>query len=245
MDWFENDQFWVRFAPIMFDAERWEDTPWEVDNLLKLTGLHAGGTVLDSCCGVGRHALEFARRGFKVTGVDRTAPYLDAAAESADSENLDIEFVLQDVRSFSRPAAFDLAMNLFTSFGFFSSVEEEKQYITSIHTNLTGNGIFVIDVNGKETLARDFKLSEEYEKDGYTVRGEYLIEEDFSLLNNTWSISRDGEEYSFQFSHRIYSAVELKQLLLECGFSKVEVYGGFDGRPYNHEAIRLITVAHK
>ena len=103
------------------------------------------------------HALEFARRGFKVTGVDRTAPYLDAAAESADSENLDIEFVLQDVRSFSRPAAFDLAMNLFTSFGFFSSVEEEKQYITSIHTNLTGNGIFVIDVNGKETLARDFK----------------------------------------------------------------------------------------
>ncbi len=245
MDWFEDDQFWVRFAPVMFDSARWEDTSWEVDGLLNMTSLSKGTSILDSCCGVGRHSLEFARRGFNVTGVDRTQAYIDAAIESADTENLSIEFILQDVREFCRPETYSLAMNMFTSFGFFSSMEDEKQYIANIHTTLKKGGLFVIDVNGKEILSRDFKPMEEYTENGITVRGEYKIENDFSVLNNHWSIYENSEQYSFQFSHRIYSAVELKELLLECGFQTVSVFGGFDGRPYDNNAQRLITIAQK
>ncbi len=245
MDWFEDDQFWIRFAPVMFDSTRWENTSWEVDGVLSMADIPDGSEVLDSCCGVGRHSLEFGRRGYKVTAVDRTRAYIDAARDSAETEQLSIDFVLQDVRDFRRPDTYTLAMNMFTSFGFFSSMEEEKQYISNIRDTLKSGGLFLIDVNGKEIISRDFKPLEQYTENGITVRGEYKILDDFSVLNNRWSIEEKGENYSFEFSHRIYSAAELKELLLECGFSRVTVYGGFDGRPYDTNAQRLITIAEK
>ena len=256
LDWFKDEEFWLRFAPIMFDSQRWEETAWETENLLKLVPQRAAATILDSCCGVGRHALEFARRGFQVTGVDLTRPYIEAARESAAAEKLPIEFLIQDVRSFSRPDSFNLALNLFTSFGFFSSQREELDYLRNILRSLRAGGSLVIDVNGKEILARDFKPVEEYEMDGYRVRGEYCIADDFSRLENHWSLvpynnlgvlgdggEQDMQTYRFSFSHRIYSAVELRELLLEAGFNTVRIYGDFDGRPYDNEARRLITVA--
>lgn len=245
MEWFEDDQFWIRFAPIMFDADRWADTPGEVDALLKLSGIGENSRILDSCCGVGRHALELARRGYLVTAVDRTRAYLEAAQESAEAEELSIEFILDDVRRFLRPESFDLALNLFTSFGFFTHREEEHSYISNILSSLAPGGIFLIDVNGKELIARDFVETEEYLQDGYRVQGEYRLEKDFTLLFNRWSLEKDGERYQATFRHRIYSAAELRSLLLRGGFSEVEIYGGYDGRPYDHKALRLIVAAKR
>jgi SAM-dependent methyltransferase len=245
LEWFEDDQFWLRFAPVMFDPQRWAETPGEVASIINMTGTEAGSRVLDSCCGVGRHSLEFARRGYQVTAIDRTRGYIEAAREPAAAEELDIEFMLQDVRFFRRPDYYDLALNLFTSFGFFSDQQEELRYIENIRESLKPGGVFVIDVNGKEILSRDFVAAEEYEMDGYTVRGEYTIEDDFSTLNNIWSLKGPKENYNFRFSHRIYSALELKELLLNCGFESVCIKGGFDGRPYDHNAQRLISIARK
>jgi SAM-dependent methyltransferase len=245
LEWFEDDQFWLRFAPVMFDPQRWAETAGEVEAILAMTSPQKGAAVLDSCCGVGRHTLEFARRGYTVTAVDRTRGYIEAALETAAAEELDIEFLLQDVRVFRRPDYYNLALNLFTSFGFFSDQKEEIRYIKNIRDSLKPGGCFVIDVNGKEILARDFTACEEYEMDGYSVRGEYTIEDDFATLNNLWSIKGPGENYSYRFSHRIYSAVELKELLLSCGFKNVGIKGGFDGRPYDNNAERLISIARK
>src|SRR6185437_13953181 len=74
MEWFENDDFWRDFYPFMFSDERFAATPDEVSRILALTQC-AGGSVLDLCCGPGRHSIELAQRGFKVTGVDRS-PFL-------------------------------------------------------------------------------------------------------------------------------------------------------------------------
>ena len=71
-EWVEDQQLWIDSCPFMFPQERFEATPEEVDRIILLTGL-AGGRVLDLCCGPGRHSVEFAARGFRVTGVDRTA----------------------------------------------------------------------------------------------------------------------------------------------------------------------------
>src|SRR3989475_11807180 len=84
-----------------------------------------GATVLDLCCGPGRHALEFARRGFQVTGVDRTARYLETARTAARGAGLTIELVQEDMRSFHRPATLALALNLFSSFGYFAAASED------------------------------------------------------------------------------------------------------------------------
>ena len=87
-DWHEDDSFWSLFFPAMFPAKRWEAAPAEVDAILALLGVPDGAALLDAGCGPGRHSLEFARRKFDVTGVDRTLLYLEMARQQARSEEL-------------------------------------------------------------------------------------------------------------------------------------------------------------
>src|SRR5512136_2486298 len=105
--WFENERFWAALAPIFFGEQRLVITPEQTDRLLALLELEQGSSVLDLCCGPGRHSVELARRGYRVTGVDRQTEYLAQARAKAAAENLAVELVLEDMRRFVRPRAFD------------------------------------------------------------------------------------------------------------------------------------------
>ena len=98
--WYEQDRFWDAFGPVIFDAPRRGMALDEVGGLVALAGLKAGQAVCDLCCGVGRHSIELARRGFAVTAVDRTRQYLAEAQKTARDEGLAIEFVEEDMRDF-------------------------------------------------------------------------------------------------------------------------------------------------
>jgi 2-polyprenyl-3-methyl-5-hydroxy-6-metoxy-1,4-benzoquinol methylase len=100
--WHTNDEFWKEFAPFMFDDAAWHIVPAQFSQALKLMDVEDGSRFLDMACGPGRHSLELARCGFQVTGVDRTALYLEEAARRAVLEQLTIEFVRGDMRTFSR-----------------------------------------------------------------------------------------------------------------------------------------------
>ncbi|MBZ5504597.1 MAG: class I SAM-dependent methyltransferase [Acidobacteriia bacterium] len=117
MEWFENEDFWRDFYPYMFSAERFSAAGEEVNRIMALTQIN-GGSLLDLCCGPGRHSVEFAQRGFRVTGVDRSPFLLDRARKHATESSAAVEWVQEDMRNFVRPASFDLACSLFTSFGF-------------------------------------------------------------------------------------------------------------------------------
>ncbi|MHA2315746.1 MAG: class I SAM-dependent methyltransferase, partial [Candidatus Hermodarchaeia archaeon] len=94
--WHEQDSFWETFAPVIFNKKVILAAPQEVEQLTNLLNLQQDSIICDMCCGVGRHSLELARRGFKVTGVDRTRSYLQEAKKKADAEGLDIHFVNED-----------------------------------------------------------------------------------------------------------------------------------------------------
>ena len=81
--WYEDDAFWTAFYPAMFHEGRWAAADEEVRAALDLMGIVEPVDVLDFCCGPGRHAVALAREGHRVTGVDRTGPYLDIARKKA------------------------------------------------------------------------------------------------------------------------------------------------------------------
>ena len=78
--WHEEGGFWESAGPLMFTERRRSDAVRDVEEIIQLADLEPSARLLDLCCGVGIHALEFARRGFQVTGVDRTQVYLDEAS---------------------------------------------------------------------------------------------------------------------------------------------------------------------
>ena len=85
MQWFEKEEFWLHFGPIMFDSTKWAEAPAVAASIKSIAGFQKS-KVLDAGCGPGRVSIELAALGFDVTGVDLIQPYLDAAAESAEDE---------------------------------------------------------------------------------------------------------------------------------------------------------------
>jgi SAM-dependent methyltransferase len=241
--WFEEESFWLDFAPVMFDEARWAEVPAVVDRILALCPLPPGAKVLDACCGVGRHSIEFASRGFHVTGVDITPSYLEAARESSSSADLACEFELADMREFRRPSSFDLCVNLFTSFGYFEDPSDDRLMLENIRASLKPGGFFVLDTLGKEVAVRDFKEGEWFEKAGATVMTEYSVAGAWEGIENRWILIKGGARREYRFTQRLYSAVELRELLLSTGFTKVSVYGDMGGAPYDQNADNLVIVA--
>lgn len=232
---------------VIFQDEVWERAPVEVAELLELVDPPENGDILDLACGTGRHALEFADRGYTVTGVDRTETYLQSAGERAESRGLDVEWVRDDMRQFRRPDSYDLAVSLYTSFGLFDAADENAAVLENLFASLREGGSVVIEVVGKEFIAAHFKERtwQEFD-DGTLFLARREVEGPWSHLHNRWMLIRpDGERREFCMRHRLYSAFELREMVADAGFEDPEVYGGFDGRPYDHSSRRLVVVAEK
>ena len=217
----------------------------EIDRTTALLGVEPGAAILDMCCGPGRHSLELARRGYRVTGVDRTAAYLEQARQQAQEEGLTLELVENDMRHFYRPNSFDGAMLMYTSFGYFEDPAENLQVIANVYRSLNERGALIMDVMGKEVLARVFRERDWDEVDDAIILQQRKGSKNWSWLENRWIALEDQQRYEIEVSHWIYSAAELSHMLKECGFSSVDVYGDLEGAPYDHTAKRLVAVARK
>lgn len=243
--WHEDDSFWEMWGPIMFSEQRVEDAQEEVEKIVSLLGIKPGTHILDLCCGIGRHSLELARRGFHVTGVDRTRQYLEQASEKAGKEGLKVDFVQDDMRTFCRPDAFDAVINMFTSFSYFEDPEEDKQVVVNVYRSLKSEGVFLLETMGKEVLARIFREKDWHEQDGAFILYERKVSRNWGWMENRWIIFKDDKRTEFKVTHRLYSATELSSLLTGCGFAHVDVYGDLTGSPYDQTARRLVMMAYK
>jgi SAM-dependent methyltransferase len=244
--WHQNDDFWRTMAPYLFARGRWEDALAQVDGLLSLAKIPEGASVLDMCCGPGRHSLELARRGYRVTAVDRNPEYLDRAKTMAHKENLALEFIQEDMRLFQRPDGFHLALNLYTSFGYFENPGEDRQVVQNLLVSLKAEGRLIMELMGREVLTRVFR-----ERDWQpTEDGAFFLEErkpnsDWTWMDNRWILIKEGRIKEYNLKLRIYGGADLARVLLESGFRKVELFGDLQGSPYDHKAKRLVAVALK
>lgn len=242
--WHNTDAFWDEYGSHMFHEKRWERTPSEVDGVVTIGGLTPGSKVLDLPCGPGRHSLELARRGYRITGVDRTRGYLDQARSKANAEWLNIEWVQSDMREFRRESAFDAAINLYTSFGYFEDQAENRRVLANFRASLKAGGVFIMETLGKEVLARTFKERIWEERpDGSLYLAETKVSRHWSWVESKWRLIRDGVVKEHVVSHYVYSAVELIAMLTDAGFGEFRTFGSLAGTPFDHAAERMVIAA--
>ncbi len=244
-DWYANEEFWAETYGYMFPASRFQAGAQDVERLIELTGCRSGALV-DLCCGPGRHSVPFAKRGFEVTGVDRTTFLLEKARAFAAEEGVEVEWVAEDMRHFVRPEGFNLALSMLTSWGYFDDPEDNSKVLKNVHLCLKPGGVFVLDTIGKEVIGRIFQDtgSSELEGGGLLVMRREVID-DWSRMENEWIVIKDDGVRTFRLRHWIYSARELRSLLAAAGFARVDIFGDLDGNHYGPKSDRLIAVARK
>lgn len=179
-----------------------EHTAREVDFVVQALGLKPGARMLDLACGHGRHCLELARRGCRVTGIDLSEPALEIARQSATHEGLDVDFVHGDMRVIPFQDEFEAVINMYTSFGFLESEAEDEKVLAGVAGALRPGGRFLIDTSNPLWLFRHIRPRVWIElADGTLLLEHQLYNVVSGRADVTWRlIGRGGRRHELFFS---------------------------------------------
>ncbi len=233
-----------------------ERTREEVDFLVQALGLRGRERILDLACGFGRHALELARRGCSVVGVDFTEAYVEDGRAAARAESLPVELVHADVRDLTYREEFDVVLNMADgAIGYFAAEEENLRLFDVIAAALRPGGKHVMGVCSADHARKhfpkrhweagtralslaDFRWNEAQSRMIY--RGHLLrYGEVLPLVPD--AVPEDGDPGT-----RLYGQEELKRILAARGLEVLDAFGGYDvAVPASPDHLMLVVVSLK
>lgn len=213
--------------------------------------------VLDLACGIGRHSVLLAEKGYKVVGVDISPEFIARAKGlAADKEVTErVDFRVGDMRRIRElligyEGAFDVVLNLFTSMGYWNEQTDRK--ILRQLLNLTApNGTFIFDMANRDWIVCNFQdRYVTYGQDGRVQTFERKLDLESSRMYNVWRFYRkEGDDLkhlgTFELDHRIYSLHELRRQVEASGWTYQTCYGGYDLEPFTMDSRRILLVAKK
>lgn len=210
-----------------------EITSAEIDLFTGVLDMKKESSVLDLCCGQGRHALELARRGImKVDGMDRSHFLITRAKASAKKEGLCIKFREGDARKLPyRDQKYDYVMLMGNSFGYFENANDDMAVLNEVFRILKPNGKILIDVSDGEYVAENYEpRSWEWIDADYFVCRERSLSADRSRLISREVITgaKKGVVADQFYAERLYSKDAIMALLENAGFRQVQAHGNME-----------------
>jgi D-alanine-D-alanine ligase len=200
-----------------------EITEREVSLIADVIQPQAGARILDLCCGQGRHALAFARRGFDAEGFDRSHYLIQRARATARKEGLNIRFREGDAKKLPyRPDSFDAVTLLGNSFGYFETVQEDLRILTEVRKVLKPWGKVVLDIADGDYLREHFSpRSWEWIDNNLFVCRERALSQDGERLISREVVTdvQKGVIADQFYAERLYSHDSIIKLLKSAGFS--------------------------
>ena len=201
----------------------------EVEFIAKICGLAPGARVLDAGCGAGRHALEFARRGYITTGVDLSDELLELARERAKGASA-VTFVAADLRALNLAREFDAAVLLDSTLGLHED-GETVEILRRLSASLVPGGRLVVEVLNRDFVLDEMPARKWLETSVAVILDDVSFHPETSRLRVKRSVAPHGEKAAeFAYSLRLYALHELRVLLSLAGFEVVEVAGSIHQR---------------
>ena len=241
----EWEEFFDGHAPVYMDNSFTKNTLEEVDFVLEELGLPPGSRILDVGCGTGRHAVELAKRGYQVTGVDISSGMLAEAEKAAREADIEVELIHADATQFTSDRLFDAAICLCEgAFSLLGSeddpIEHDLAILRHIHAALKPGSQFILTAPNGCRLIRQ-ATQEDVENgqfDPVTMVEVFTVEWD----------TPTGKK-SLQVRGRSYVPTELAILLRQVGFEVEHIWGGTAGnwgrRELNLDEMEIMVVARK
>ena len=238
-------QFFDHHAAVYLQNGFTNNTLAEVDFLIEVLQLAPGSAVLDIGCGVGRHTLELARRGYRMTGLDISNGMLAEGQKVAQAEGLAVEWIQADASRFTPERQFDGVYTMCEgAFSLLSSTDDPIDHDLAILRNMhaalkPGRRVLVCCLNGMRYLRH------------YTPQDVASGKFDPLTMAECYDMEYDtpGGKRSVPVRERGYVPTELRLTLRVAGFEVDSVWGGTAGMPFYRspemDEIELMALAHK
>jgi len=241
--------------PEYFDAQN-VNVEMEVNNALieRLLNAHNVKSVLDMTCGTGSQVFYLHQRGYEIIGSDFSSPLIRQAREKARSRGVDIRFLEGDMRELE-VGKFDAVISIFNAIGHLSKWDFAKA-LKNIRANLKDGGIYIFDIFNLEAISdkviQDFDMEIESTVNGvkikHTQHSEVDRENSLLTSHDHYTIFKESEKLEIRtntFHLQIYTAQELKDLLMQNGFETV-YQCDMNGKGFvADKSLSVLTVARK
>ncbi|MDP2950267.1 MAG: methyltransferase domain-containing protein [Chloroflexota bacterium] len=243
VDFFRQGFYYRSWAP----PDRFQQTEQEVEFIVQVLRLPPGAAILDLCCGQGRHTMALAQQGFQMTGLDLSALHLRLARRTAKEAGVNVRWHRADMREIPWEREFDTAINMFTSFGYLESEEEDQKVLDGVARSLKPGGRFLIDtINWQWETRRHRSPMRQELPDGalYEWRTEIDLEQGRRRQYEVVT-EEDGAKHEYVAETRLYSLEELSEMLQAAGLAFCRVWGDYGGHEYSLDSPRMIVLAEK
>lgn len=199
---------------------RLEQTEFEVDFIARNLPQPSYQTLVDLCCGSGRHSNLLALRKYEVTGIDNHGT---ALAQARKSSNRSVTYVEKDMRNFSEiPGTFDAVLNLWQSFGYFDE-ETNRNILRQIAEKLNSKGRFILDIYHRDFFSKN-QGERQFEKDGISITETKLMIGNRLTVTLVYGALNRTDIFDWQLN----TPEEIIELLKISGLKCVLACTGFD-----------------
>jgi SAM-dependent methyltransferase len=233
--WFDSP-----FYHILYKHRNYQEAEQAVLNIIKHLKIEKGDSIMDLCCGKGRHSVVLEREGAVVTGLDLSPANIAACNESS---NANLQFEIHDMREPYLKKKFDYVLNLFTSFGYFGD-EENEQSLQAIHQSLLPSGKLLIDFLNVIPVLKELPVQETIIIDDI----EFNITKHLHQGKIIKDIQFDFEHKKYHFTEEV-NALQLSDFTRyfeNTGFRIVAIMGDYDWSAFDeHQSKRLILLTER
>lgn len=211
-----------------------ERTVGEVDRIETILRLGPNATVLDVGCGFGRHSIELARRGYRVTGIDPSSTMVEAATAAASEAGLDpgvdVRFEVGTGQGLPDRRNHDGAIAMFTTVGQVdASGDDNVDLLASVAGTLRPGGIFLVEVPQREWAVANLVEHDRFGDGPATTVIDRRYDPSARRVMERFEVGTPGDAVTYDLAYRLFDADELGDLLVDAGFSSLVVSGSLAG----------------
>ncbi|SMG53250.1 Methyltransferase domain-containing protein [Marivirga sericea] len=239
-EWF-SEWFSSPFYHILYKNRDDREAKFFLSNLLGHLKIPQDAKLLDVACGSGRHSIFLNKKGYEVEGIDISERNIEMAKEY---ENEHLRFHIRDMRENFKHDYFDYAFNLFTSFGFFKTEEENQKCITSVADSLKSGGIFVLDFLNPYRVIHN--LVNEEVKTIDDIEFHLTRHFDGESIIKTIKFEAEGEIHEFQERVKAIRRLSFLEYFRNAHFMLQQTFGDYELNEYEPETSeRMIFIVKK
>jgi SAM-dependent methyltransferase len=237
--------FWTAIVPFVYCEEVLSQTAQEVESILASLNSPSKLEILDAACGIGRHSVEFAKRGYRVDALDNSSDLLEVGKKNT-SQN--VTWINQNLKSFSSSNSYDLVCNLYYSFGFVDPEDSriDETILSNFFHSLKGGGTLVMQLIGRDAVETYFHPKFWIRKgDNLFLLNQRNMNYESGVLHESFFLLDDGEVSEYVLETRLYYPDQIKQILENMGFININLYGDWNRSSYTEKSSFLLVVAQK